>query len=146
MKLTFFIGCLLLICYSSKAQDSTAKANTIIKDARFDLLGKQMTAYNESLATKTQMVKGYRLMLLNTTDRPYAMQLRSKLMQQYPDQKVYISFVSPYIKLKFGNYPEKSEAEKARKMMLADKIVSGNIYLVPEMVEQKQEKPAVTEE
>ncbi len=145
MKLTFFIGC-LLICSSSMAQDSTLNANSVIKDERFDLLGKQMTAYNESLATKTQMVKGYRLMLLNTTDRPYAMQLRSKLMQQYPDQKVYISFVSPYIKLKFGNYPEKSEAEKARKMILAAKVVSGNIYLVPEMVEQKQEKPAVVED
>ncbi len=145
MKLTFFIGC-LLICSSSMAQDSTLNANSVIKDERFDLLGKQMTAYNESLATKTQMVKGYRLMLLNTTDRPYAMQLRSKLMQQYPDQKVYISFVSPYIKLKFGNYPEKSEAEKARKMILAAKVVSVNIYLVPEMVEQKQEKPAVVED
>jgi hypothetical protein len=85
-------------------------------------------------------------MLLNTTDRPYAMKVRSQLMQQYPDQKVYISFVSPYIKLKFGNYPEKADAEKARKMMLAAKIVSGNIYLVPEMVEQKQEKPAVVED
>jgi hypothetical protein len=145
MKLTFFIGC-LLICSSSTAQDSTLNANSVIKDERFDLLGKQMTAYNESLATKTQMVNGYRLMLLNTTDRPYAMQLRSKLMQQYPDQKVYISFVSPYIKLKFGNYPEKADAEKARKMMLAAKVVSGNIYLVPEMVEQKQEKPAVVED
>ncbi|MCX6324306.1 MAG: hypothetical protein NTZ41_08900 [Sphingobacteriales bacterium] len=145
MKLTFFIGC-LLICSSSTAQDSTLNANSVIKDERFDLLGKQMTAYNESLATKTQMVNGYRLMLLNTTDRPYAMKVRSQLMQQYPDQKVYISFVSPYIKLKFGNYPEKADAEKARKMMLAAKVVSGNIYLVPEMVEQKQEKPAVVED
>lgn len=145
MKLTFFIGC-LLICCSSLAQDSTLYANSVIKDERFDLLGKKMSAYNESLAGKTQMVNGYRLMLLNTTDRPYAMKVRSQLMQQYPDQKVYISFVSPYIKLKFGNYPEKADAEKARKMMLAAKIVSGNIYLVPEMVEQKQEKPAVAED
>ncbi len=119
---------------------------TLIKDERIDLLGKKMAEYNESLANKTQMAKGYRLMLLSTTDRATAMQLRSSLLQQYPDQKVYMTFLSPYIKIKFGNYVEKTEADKMRKELLALKLVKGNIYLLPEMVEVKPEKPVVTEE
>jgi hypothetical protein len=119
---------------------------TIIKDERIDILGTKMAEYNESLANKIQMVNGYRLMLLNTTDRAQALQVRSLLLQQYPDQKVYMAFLSPYIKLKIGNFLEKSEAEKFRKQLLAAKIVTGNIYLLPEKVEQKPEKAIQTEE
>lgn len=131
-----------------KAQDSIVppKDFTVIKDERVDLLGKKMAEYNESLANKIQMVKGYRLMLLNTTDRALAMQVRSTLLQQYPDQKVYMTFLSPYIKLKFGNFLDKEEADKVRKQLIASKVVTGNVYLLPEMVEQKPEKQNGAEE
>ena len=85
---------------------------TIHKDARIDMLGKKMAEYNESLSSKMKMVNGYRLMLLSTNDRAMAMQIRSQLLQQYSDQKVYMIFQSPYIKLKMGNYTERPEAEK----------------------------------
>ena len=105
-----------------------------------------MAEYNESLSSKMKMVNGYRLMLLSTNDRAMAMQIRSQLLQQYSDQKVYMIFQSPYIKLKMGNYTERPEAEKMRKQLLASKIISGNIYIVPEMVEAKQDKSANSEE
>lgn len=129
----------------SNVNKISAKA-TVIKDERISMLGTKMAEYNESLANKIQMVNGYRLMLLNTTDRAQALQVRSQLLQQYPDQKVYMAFLSPYIKLKLGNFLEKSEAEKFRKQLLASKIVTGNIYLLPEKVEQKPEKAVQTEE
>ncbi len=129
----------------SNVNKISAKA-TVIKDERISMLGTKMAEYNESLANKIQMVNGYRLMLLNTTDRAQALQVRSQLLQQYPDQKVYMAFLSPYIKLKLGNFLEKPEAEKFRKQLLASKIVTGNIYLLPEKVEQKPEKAVQTEE
>ena len=93
--------------------DSLVKGTiTIHKDARIDMLGKKMAEYNESLSSKMKMVNGYRLMLLSTNDRAMAMQIRSQLLQQYSDQKVYMIFQSPYIKLKMGNYTERPEAEK----------------------------------
>ena len=85
-------------------------------------------------------------MLLSTADRAQAMQLRSNLLQQYPDQKVYMVFVTPYIKIKFGNFTDKSEAEKMRKQLAKSKIVPGNIYLLPEMVEQRPDKTTTAEE
>ena len=121
--------------------DTIVSGNTtLIKDSRVDVLAKKMTAYNEELANRVRLENGYRLMLLNTTDRSLAMQVRSSLLQQYPDEKVYMVFMSPYIKLKFGNFTDKNEAEKIRKQIIASKIVTGNVYLLPEKVEVIAEK------
>jgi len=112
----------------------------VTKDPRIDILGKKMTEYNESLASKLHSTKGYRLMLLSTSDRDQAIQVRSQLLQLFPDQSIYLIFQSPFIKLKFGNFLDKNEAEDYRKQIASLKIVSGNIYIVPEMVEVKAEK------
>ena len=150
-------GCsiLLILLFSiTRAQatinDSiiTGKVQVVNKDYRIELLGKKMAEFNESLKTRGgfKMEKGYRLMLLSTSDRNQAMTIRSKMLQQYPDQKVYMTFQSPYIKLKFGNFVEKSEAEKYRKQVAAMGIIQNNIYLVSEMVEVKVDKNAIIEE
>ena len=140
-----FVYCfffLIIMGFTSEAQvdivDSVAsKKNIIHKDARIDLLGKKMAEYNEGLALKVQMVNGYRLMLMNTTDREAAMKLRTTLLQQYPEHKLYMSFLAPYIKLKMGNFIDKAEAEKMRNELQSLKIVTGNIYLVNEKIELK---------
>lgn len=142
---------LISCCHVSQAQQNHADSLvhgvvTVQKDNRIDMLGKKMAEYNEGLANKTKLVNGYRLMLLSTSDRTQAMQLRSQLLQQYPDQKVYMIFQSPYIKLKFGNYVEKTDAEKMRKQLMSSGLINGNIYLVPEMVETKQDKQGQPEE
>ena len=119
--------------------DSTRNV-VVTKDPRIDILGKKMSEYNESLAGKLHPTRGYRLMLLSTSDRSQALQLRSQLLQFYPDQSIYMIFQSPFIKLKFGNFLDKNEADDYRKQITALKIVRGNIYVVPEMVEVKTEK------
>lgn len=142
---------LLLVSSAAFSQDvvmdtSISSLTVIIKDSRINLLGEKMLRYNESLADKIKMVNGYRLMLLNTTDRNLAMQVRGKLIQQFPDQKVYMIFLSPYIKLKMGNFTDKDAADDLRKQLLASKIVSGNVYVFPEKVELKPEKTPPIEE
>lgn len=112
------------------------------KDSRIDVLGEKLGAYNVSLAKSIRSGKGFRLMLLSTNDRNLAMQTRTKLMQQYPEHKIYMIYQTPFIKLKMGNFTDKSEAEKLKKQLLSQKIVTGNIYVLPETVEIK---PEVTE-
>lgn len=119
---------------------------TVIKDDRLNTLERKETAFNEALAMATKIGKGYRLIVLSTNDRPLAMKVRGQLLQRYPDQKVYMSFQPPYIKLKFGNYVEKEEAENMKKEILKNKIVSGNIYVVPEKIEIKPDKNKETEQ
>ena len=123
--------------------DSTRPAGkvTIIKDSRLDELAKIEAAFNEDIAAKAKTTaRGYRLMLLSTNDRTLAMKVRTQLLQRYPEQKVYMSFQPPYIKLKFGNFLEKEEAEDYRKEILKNKLVTSNIYLSAETIEVKPDK------
>ena len=79
-------------------------------------------------------------MLLNTNDRPLAMKVRTQLLQHFPEQKVYMSFQPPYIKMKFGNFLDREEAESYKKDISRHKLVSGNIYIVPDNIEVKPDK------
>ena len=151
MKSTILV--ILFFAFSGKGisqayiTDTLQQGRVLVsKDVRVDVLGQKMAAYNEGLANKIQMVDGYRLMLLNTTDRTMAMQVRSTLLQQYPEQKIYMTFLSPYIKIKFGNFIEKAAAEDMKKKLLESKLITGNIYILPEKVESKPEKAVPTEE
>ena len=84
-------------------------------------------------------------MVLTTSDRAQALQIRTKLLQQYPDQQVYMSYQLPYIKLKFGDYVDKAEAENVRKELVRQNLVTGNIYLLPEIVKVKPDKSLLEE-
>ena len=110
---------------------------TIRQDNRIEILGQKMAEYNLNLATKPRMSKGFRLMLLSTSNRDLAMSVRTKLLQQFPNESIYMSFQSPYIKIKFGNFEERGDADRMRKLLLAQKLVPGNIYIVAEKIEIK---------
>ena len=131
---------------NSMTDSAIIGTTTLSKDPRIETLGKKMAEYNESLASKLHSTKGYRLMLLSTNDRTKALQVRSQLLQLFPDQSIYMIFQSPYIKLKFGNFLDRKEAEDYRKQINAAKIVNSNIYIVPEMVDVRAEKINQTEE
>lgn len=140
------INIVLFFCVAAKAQDSAAvKVMTdtvegvikVVKDPRLDILAAKQLEFNKSLA---KMGKGYRLMVLNSNDQAYAMKVRAQLLQNFPDQKVYMSFQAPFIKIKFGNFVEKADAEKYKKTILAARIVTNNVYLVPEIIEIKPDK------
>jgi hypothetical protein len=66
--------------------------------------------------------------------------VRAELLKDYPEQKVYMIFQQPYIKLKFGNFLEKEEAEKYKDEIIKTKLLSNNIYLLSEMIEVKPDK------
>jgi len=141
----FFFLFIFFISGSSYAQaiirDTVSSGFVVIeKDERLDILGHKMAAYNESLSHKPRLEDGYRLMLLNTSNRNKVMELRTRLLQLYPDQKVYTVFQSPNIKLKFGNFLDKEEAENMKVQLMSLSLVEGNIYVVPEKVEVKGQK------
>ncbi len=113
---------------------------TVSKDPRIETLGRKMTEYNESLAKKNRSTRGYRLMLLTTNDRLKALKVRTQLLQRFPDQSIYMVFQSPFIKLKMGNFQDRGEATDIRRQVMAAKIITGNIYIIPELIEVKAEK------
>ncbi|MEO7766280.1 MAG: SPOR domain-containing protein [Ferruginibacter sp.] len=147
MKRIISITILSLCFWSIKAQTNSTSDSTIyfgkvtvFKDSRLDILAKKEAEFNEANALGPKSAKGYRLMVLSTNDRAQAMNLRARLLQKFPEQKVYMSFQPPYIKLKFGNFLERSEADDYKKEITDNKLVTTNIYLVPEIIEIKADK------
>ena len=148
MKKIIFVFSIAFFASHAVAQVSpvndTALNGTInvYKDARIDILAKKEAAYNDAngYALGPHSARGYRLMLLSTNDRPAAMKLRAELLKRYPEQKVYMSFQPPYIKLRFGNFIEKGDADKYKKEIIRTKLVTNNIYVLPETIEVKLDK------
>jgi SPOR domain len=147
MKRMFFILALLLSAVKINAQDSVSKDTTIsignitvFLDSRIELLAKKEAELNEAIANGPKFAKGFRLMVLSTNDRTQAMNLRAKLLQLFPEQKIYMSFQPPHIKVKLGNFLEKTEADQYKKEIILNKLVTTDIYLLPEIIEIKTEK------
>lgn len=136
----------VIICLKLSAQETaggTAADSFYIqvhKDPRLELLAKKEAEVNAVKDYGPRSAKGYRLMILSTTDRQQAINVRSTLLQRFPDQKVYMSFQPPYIKLKFGNFVDKAEAEKCKANIVKAALVKTSIYLIPEIVEVKPDK------
>ena len=146
MKKIVSVILLFLAVSNLRAQDSTMVPLgkvTVIKDPRLDLLAKKEYEFN-TMGMKS--AKGYRLLVISSNDKDKVMAIRSKLLQDFPDQKVYMTFQFPNIKLKFGNFVDKTEAERFRDLLGKMKIVTNNVYLVPEVVEVKPDKFKVKEE
>lgn len=146
-KIIFAVAALLLFeavsaQAGSEEKDSTAVKNvTINKDPRLDILARaQVDMGNAAIKKASRFTKGYRLFVLKTDDRVYAMKVRSYLLQNFPDEKVIMSYQAPFIKMKFGDFLEKDEAEKVKKQIIKGGVVTGGVYVVPDTIEVKPDK------
>ena len=124
--------------------DTTLTAKVIVhKDPRLDILARAETEINKMA---TRFTKGYRLFVLKSNNRDYAMKVRAYLLQNFPDEKVIMTYQSPFIKMKFGDFVEKADAEKVKDQILKSGVVTGGIYVVPDTIELKPDKMEQDEE
>ncbi len=160
--------------FAQNTTDTTVTGDaTIVKDSRLTTLEEKLASYNattaaNNAATASNTVKmkvegkdtevietsvsgivlghGYRLMVISTPDRELAMKVRGQLYQAFNnEQKLYMTFQMPNTKIKFGNYVNKADADRAKKKIMAMRIVTNNIYVVPETIEIKVQKKIYTE-
>lgn len=140
MKFPFSI-ILLFFNLHSFGQD-TAGTNKVVvyQDFRLAVIARKEADINTAiLKAEARIGRGFRLMILNTSDREYAMKIRGELLQKYPEQKTYMWFANPYIKIKFGNFKTKEEADPYKKQI--SKLLNGStIYYLPENIEVKPDK------
>jgi hypothetical protein len=131
-----------LTAFASFAQvDSVPPPLAVVvhKDFRLDILARkeaELNAATAKAAARTGM--GYRLQVLSTNDRDQAMKIRTQLLQRYPDQKVYMLFQAPYVKLKFGNFTTRQEAE-LYKNQISRMLGGASVYTISERIEVKPE-------
>ena len=131
----------MLAAQAAPADTTVAGKVTVNKDPRIDLLAKaQIDIANTNTKMAARFTKGYRLFVLKTDDRDYAMKVRAYLLQNFPEEKVIMSYQAPFIKMKFGDFVEKEDAEKAKKQIERGGIVKGGVYIVPDTIEVKPDK------
>ena len=147
-KLIFLFFCSISLHLFGQNTDTLLPEPEVIvhKDPRLDILGKKQAELNAlaaRLATRSAM--GYRLQVLSTNDRELAMRTKSQLLQRFPEQKAYMSYQLPYIKIKFGNFKTKEEANMYKKQV--SRMLGGiSIYTLSERIEVKPEKDLKEEE
>jgi len=131
MKAFITIGFLLFTCIGAYAADTIQ----VKKDPRLDVLTAKQAAINRvtSKMTSSGLYKGYRLQVLNTRSREEAFKMKADLLRQYPDQKTYTIFQSPYFKVRFGNFPERAEAERYKREL--GLLYKQGIYVVEDAIE-----------
>jgi hypothetical protein len=130
----------LLIFSTSFAQADTSVAGVIVhKDPRIDLLVKKQASIN--VATKKsygRTMKGYRLMVINTSKREDAIAAKTKVYTYFPELKAYLVYQSPFFRLKAGNFKTRDEADKYRKQM--NPLFPKGVFIVNDTIEVKAEK------
>ena len=137
MKKFLVVAIVCWICLPAFSQDSNNTSSIIIhKDPRVDLLVKKQAQINE-VATRDarRNVAGYRLQVINTSDRNAAISAKTKIYQLYPELKAYLLYQAPYFRLRVGNFTDKDEAEDYRKSL--SKEFPNSVFLVRDTVEVK---------
>ena len=107
----------------------------VIKDARFDVLTAKQAQINKrsSMMTSGGQYKGYRIQVASTSKRDNAQQMKTDMMNRFPEQKSYLIFQSPNFKVRVGNFLKKEEAEKFRKEI--NKYFPQGVYIVEDAIE-----------
>jgi len=142
MKPLLILIFIFLSHYSfSQTTDSITENKVVVfKDYRINILQRKEAELNTAvLKTKAHTEDGYRLMILNTSDKAYAFKVRAMLLQKFPEQKPYMWYANPYIRIKFGNFKTKEEADVYKKQ-ISQMLGGANIYYLHETIEVAPDK------
>jgi len=128
------IGCFSLGAF---AQADSTSSIVIHKDPRIDMLVKKQAQINEETTRDARRsAPGFRIQVINTSDRNAAISAKTKIYQLYPELKAYLLYQSPYFRLRVGNFKEKEDADDYLKALSKQFT---NVYLVRDIVEIKPE-------
>ena len=123
MKLLFLVSSLALTTLSqAQAQTHVSDTSSIVvhKDPRADLLlKKQGEAYAAIKKANARTAKGFRLLVVNTNKRDEAIAAKTKVYTNFPELKAYLTYQSPYFKLKVGNFKTREEAKEYQRHLTA---------------------------
>ena len=139
----FLFSALLLTQVDAVAQAvrvSTDTNNVIIhKDPRIDLLvAKQAQINEETTRDSRRTAKGYRLMIVSTSNRDEAISAKTTVYTYFPELKAYLWHQSPYYKLKAGDFKERKEAEEYQKRL--NVYFPKGVFIMNDIVELSPEK------
>ena len=132
MVLRFVIVTILLSGFQA-----ASACDTIIvhKDVRLDIFTAKQASINKVTARMkgNGLFKGVRVQVLNTRSRDDAFKTKALLLENFPDEKAYILYQSPYFKVRIGNFINRSDAENFKKELAL--FLTQPAYVVEDLVE-----------
>jgi hypothetical protein len=134
-----FFFLLISIFTLNLASGQDTNAVIVHKDPRVDALAKKQAAINSAIKKSTaRTMRGYRLLVINTNKRDEAIEAKTKIYTFFPEMKAYLSYQSPYFKLKAGNFQTRDEAEKYRKLLTS--MFPKGVFIINDIIEVKPER------
>lgn len=131
----------LIACFAFAVNAQDTGSVIVKKDPRIDMLVKKQIQINEETTREARrFVPGFRLQVINTTDRNQAIAAKTKVYQLYPELKSYLLYQSPYFRVKVGNFKTRQEAEEYQKNLARD--FPAGVFILRDTIELKPEKEA----
>lgn len=119
--------------------DNSNAGVVVIKDPRIEMLvNKQAEINDRTVKLNKRTDKGYRLMIISTTNREEALAAKTKIYTLFPELQPYLWHQNPYYKLKAGNFTDKKEAESYQRRLNA--YFPKGVHLMNDVVEVKPKK------
>jgi hypothetical protein len=111
----------------------------IVKDRRLDLLMQKQEELNrKAYLDNNRTGAGFRILVVSTNDRNQAFSVKTTLMREFPDQKTYLMYQSPYFKIHIGNFRTRKDADALRRQIM--EIYPTGVIVIPSTVELKPEE------
>jgi hypothetical protein len=108
----------------------------VVKDPRVDkLILKQIEINAETTKETRKNMPGFRIQVINTTDRTKVFAAKAKVYQEFPDLKPYLLYQAPNYKLKVGNFKTQEEAEEMQKQL--ERLFPSGTYIIRDVIEVK---------
>lgn len=139
MKQTIIFTLIILSISVTNTMAQMDSGIVVHKDSRIETLLKKQGDINKVAGFKTSngQYKGFRIMVLNSTDRELAYKTKGQLLSRFPDHAVYMSYQAPFFKLKIGDFIKKEDAENLRKQL--SNMMPKGVFVVPELIKVKPE-------
>ena len=151
MKFFFTLAAFVFTTSCFSQQDTTGQepvdSNSVIvhKDYRLDLLVKKQAIINEVTSRDGRRTdKGFRLMIISTSNREEAMAAKTKVYTYFPELKAYMWHQSPYYKLKAGNFKDRKDAEAFQRRL--NTYFPKGVFIMKDIIEVKASKGNTEEE
>jgi hypothetical protein len=138
IKLIVALGILISATPALGQADSTSSI-VIHADPRLSMLVKKQSQINEvTTRDARRSIAGYRLQVINTSDRNAAITAKTKVYQLFPDLKAYLLYQAPYFRVRVGNFKDRDEAESYRQTLL--KEFPRGVFIVRDTIEIRLDK------
>lgn len=111
----------------------------VVKDHRLDLLLKKQEELNRKVYMDNNRTgPGFRILVVSTNDRKKAIDVKTKLMREFPSEKTYLIYQSPVFKIQIGNYKTRQDADALFKKI--QRLYPTGVIVIPSTIEMKPEE------